>query len=148
MKIVLTAMWSCMFLLSGMALAQASGFSVGDIQIDQPWARSLPAVSKNGAVYMLLRNSGGGVDSLVAASTAVSDRAELHTHLHQDGMMMMRPIEKVEIPPGGEVALEPGGHHLMLMGLNRPMDAGGEFLMKLRFEKAGEVEVTVSIGQP
>lgn len=148
MKLILNALWFCMILVSGMVPAQASGFDVGEILVDSPWARSLPAVSRNGAVYMVLRNRGAGIDYLVAASTAVSDRAEFHTHMHQDGIMMMRRIEKIEIPAGGEVALEPGGHHLMLMGLNSPMDEGEEFQVTLRFENAGEIEVTVRIGQP
>ena len=138
---------TCLFLVSGICVSQASGFTVGDIQIDHPWARSLPAVSKNGAVYLKLSNIGSNQDSLVSASTPVADRVEFHTHIHENGMMMMRQVEKVELPGGGEATLEPGSLHLMLFGINSPMTEGKEFPLTLRFEKAGEVEVTVKVGQ-
>jgi len=137
-----------MILFSGVTISQAADFAAGDIMIDHPWARSLPAVSKNGAVYMTLRNKGTGNDSLLAAMTPVAERAEIHTHIHENGMMMMRQVEKLELTAGSETTLEPGGLHLMLFGINSPMTEGKEFPVTLSFEKAGEVEVTVSVGQP
>ena len=147
MKFFINVLCACVIFLSGLTLSQASGFAVGDIQIDHPWARSLPAVSKNGAVYLTLRNTGSDTDSLVSASTPVADRTEIHTHVHENGMMMMRQVEKVELPGGGEATLEPGGLHLMLFNINSPMTEAKEFPLTLRFEAAGEVEVTVRVGQ-
>lgn len=126
----------------------ASDFTLGEISIGDPWARPLPAVSKNGAVYMTLRNGGGGTDRLVSAWTPVAERVEIHTHVHQDGMMMMRQVRMIELPGGGGATLEPGGLHLMLFGINSPMTEGNEFPMTLRFDRAGEVEVTVKVGNP
>ena len=148
MRYVLSVEYACVILFAGMAMSQAAGFPVGDILIDHPWARSLPAVSKNGAVYMTLRNDGTGADSLVSASTPVADRTEIHTHIHESGMMMMRQIEKIELIAGAEARLEPGGLHLMLFGIYSPMTEGKQFPMSLRFENAGDVEVMVSVGQP
>lgn len=135
-------------LMSMATMSSASGVTLGEISIDDPWARPLPAVSKNGAVYMTLRNDGGGTDSLVSALTPVAERVEIHTHVHQDGMMMMRQVQMIELPGGGSATLEPGGLHLMLFGINSPMTEGREFPMVLRFDRAGEVEVTVKVGKP
>jgi len=148
MKVALKVLGACLVFLSGIAVLQAQIVTVGDVQIDHPWARPLPAISKIGAVYMTIKNSGVKNDSLVSGSSPVSERVELHTHIHENGMMMMRPVEQIEVPAGGEAALEPGGLHLMLIGLNRPMTEGEEFRLTLRFEHAGEVELTVKIGQP
>ncbi len=148
MKVALKVFGACLVFLSGITVLQAQSVTVGDVQIDHPWARPLPAISKIGAVYMTIKNSGVKNDSLVSGSSPVSERVELHTHIHENGMMMMRPVEKIEVPAGGEAALAPGGAHLMLIGLNSPMTEGKEFPLTLRFEHAGEIALTVKVGQP
>ncbi|MDF1790572.1 MAG: copper chaperone PCu(A)C, partial [Thalassobaculaceae bacterium] len=100
----------------------------------------------NGAAYLTIRNAGGSVDRLVAASTPVADRAELHTHLKDGDVMKMRAIEAVEVPADGMAMLAPGGDHLMLMGLKAPLKEGESFPITLVFEKAGEMTVTVAVG--
>jgi copper(I)-binding protein len=63
----------------------------------------------------------------------------------QDGVMRMRAVEAVEVPAHGQVALEPGGLHVMLIGLKAPLEEGGSFPLKLVFANAGEVEVVATI---
>ena len=148
MKKLLSTLLALAFSIPGIALSQSAAVSAGDLRIEQAWARPLPAVSKNGAVYMTLINGGTAAVSLTAASTPVAERVEIHTHVHENGMMMMRPVEKIELPAGGGAVLEPGGLHLMLFGINRPMTEGTEFPVMLRFERAGELEISVRVGNP
>ena len=148
MKKLLYSLLVCTAFAPGLVLSQTEGVTLGDLLIERPWARPLPAVSKNGAVYMILSNGGTSTDSLVSASTPVAERAEIHTHIHENGMMMMRQVQKIELPGGGRAVLEPGGLHLMLIGINSPMTEGKEFPVTLRFEHAGQVEVTVRVGNP
>jgi hypothetical protein len=75
----------------------------------------------------------------------VADRAELHESDMQDGVMRMRAVEAVEVPAHGQAALEPGGLHVMLIGLKAPLEEGGSFALTLVFENAGEVEVVTTI---
>lgn len=115
------------------------------LRVVDAWSRALPPVVKVGVAYMTLENQGSEVDRLIAASTPVAERAELHTHRYEDGLMKMRQIEFVDIAPGTTTSLAPGGLHLMLMGLKTPMTAGTSFSLTLTFEKAGEVEVEVPV---
>jgi hypothetical protein len=59
--------------------------------------------------------------------------------------MRMRPVDAVEVPAGGEAVLEPGGLHVMLIGLKAPLEEGDSFALRLVFEDAGEVEVVTTI---
>lgn len=122
-------------------MAQADGISV-----EAPFARASAGPVKNGAAFLTLKNGGGEADRLIAARAPVADRVELHTHLHENGVMKMRQVEAIEIPAGGMAMLKPGGDHVMLMGLKAPLQEGGSFPLTLVFEKAGEITIDVTIG--
>ena len=118
----------------------------GDLTIEHPYARATVAVQKNGAAYMVIRNRGSEPDRLLGARTGEAQAAELHgTTVTAEGVARMRPAEAVEIPPGGEAKLAPGGLHVMLVGLGSPLVEGTSFPMTLVFERAGEVEVKVMV---
>ena len=130
------------------APAAAKDYMQGDLHIMAPWSRPLPAVSVNGAAYMTLMNTGSTADRLVSVSTPAAKKAELHNHFMEGGLMKMRPVEAVEVPPGGSATLQPGGLHVMLMGLTQPLVEGRSFPLTLNFEHAGSVEVQVTVGVP
>jgi copper(I)-binding protein len=119
------------------------------IAVQQAFARATPAGAKNGAVYMTIVNHGASEDRLVAASTPVAGRAELHRTIDEGGVMKMRPVDAIPIPPaGGQAVLKPGGLHLMLLGLTAPLKLGQAFPLTLVFAKAGQLTVTVMVEKP
>lgn len=124
--------------------ARASEYTAGPITIRQPHARATVGAQPTGAGYMTLQNR-GGPDRLVAAAAAVSSAVELHSMTKDGSMMRMRRLESIELPAGATVALEPGGLHMMFVGLKAPLKAGSSFPLTLRFEKAGEAQIQVSI---
>ena len=113
--------------------------------MQNPWARASAGAHRTGAAYLTLVNHGDKVDRLVGASTPAAERAELHAHLHENGVMRMRQVEAIEVHPGEPAVLAPGGLHVMLMGLAKPLEEGARFPLTLRFEKAGEVTVQVAV---
>ena len=125
----------------------AHGYKVGAIDIGHPYARATAAGQSVGGGFLKLSN-GGAADRLVAARTAVAASVELHTMRLEGDVMRMRQLDAIELPAGRTVELEPGGTHLMLMGLKAPLKAGQSFPMVLKFEKAGEVTVDVSVEAP
>ncbi|AAQ62023.1 copper chaperone PCu(A)C [Chromobacterium violaceum] len=130
--------------LSG--LAAAHSFQLGAIQIGHPWSRAMPAASQTGGVYLSLENQGKAEDKLVSASTPRAERAEVHTHVNDNGVMRMRKVEGgVAVAPGQTVKFAPGSYHIMLLGLKQPLKAGDRFPLTLSFEKAGQVEVQVVV---
>lgn len=140
------------FLLSLAALvtllalpAAAHEYKLGELTIEHPWARATIGQTKNGAAYVTLDNAGEAADHLIAVETEAAARAELHTHTTVDGVMKMRPVERVEVAPGSPSVLKPGGMHVMLFDLEAPLVEGDSFPMTLVFEKAGRVEVEVRV---
>lgn len=123
----------------------AHDYKAGDLTIDHPWSRELPPNAPAGAAYFTLKNQGTAADRLLGVSTPRAQKSELHTHVHQNGLMKMQRVPAVEIPAKGEVAFQPGGNHVMLFGLKQPLKAGEQFPLTLEFEKAGKVEVQVKV---
>lgn len=123
----------------------AHDYTVGAIKIDHPWSRELPPNAPAGAAYFVLHNQGNEADRLLGAHTPRAGHSELHTHTHADGVMKMTKVENVDVPAKGDVAFQPGGLHVMLFDLKEPLKAGEKFPLTLKFEKAGQVEVSVSV---
>ncbi len=119
----------------------AAEIKAGDIAIDQVWSRATAPRAPAGAVYMVLSNAGTDMDRLVAAATPVAEKASLHTVSMVDGVMKMRPVDAIEVAPGEPSVLQPGGLHIMLIGLKQPLKQDKMVPIVLTFEKAGEVEV-------
>ncbi len=117
----------------------------GPLRVAGAYARANPAPGGASAAYMAISTT-GEADRLVAAESPVAARVELHTHLlDAQGVARMREVEGVDVPAGGEALLEPGGLHVMLMGLSAPLTAGQVIPLTLRFERAGAVELVVPV---
>lgn len=134
---------------AGLALvvlpAAAHDAKLGPLTIDHPWARATPGQARNGAVYLTIKTSGTEGDRLIRAETAVAGKVELHTHLHENGVMKMRPVNDIPVAPGKLTKLEPGGLHIMLLNLKAPLKVGDKFPLTLVFEKAGSTSVEVAV---
>jgi copper(I)-binding protein len=112
--------------------------------VSDAWARATPPGTTVGAAYMTIQG-GAQADRLVDASSDRAAMVHLHTVEEKDGVSKMRAIDAVEIPAGQRVALAPKSTHVMLMGLDGPLVAGQTFVVTLRFERAGELPVTVTV---
>lgn len=112
------------------------------VAVEEPWIRVMKN-GKNASVYMTLKTPKGETDVLVGATCAIAKTTELHTHILEDGIMRMRPMEKMEI--AGEKTLKPGGDHIMLIGLRRDAKVGQKIPVILRFEKSGEITVLTTV---
>ncbi|WP_439577343.1 copper chaperone PCu(A)C [Elioraea sp.] len=114
------------------------------IEVQEPWARAALA-GRTSAAYMTLVNPTETPDRLVSAASPVAQTVELHAHLHDGGVMRMRPVAGIEVHPGEPSVLAPGGLHVMLIGLMRDLRRGETIRLSLTFEKAGKVEVEVPV---
>lgn len=125
--------------------AYANDYNVGDLTIEHPWSRATVAGMVNGAGYFVIENKGSQDDVLLSATTDIAKTTELHTHIQDGEVMRMRQVENVAIPAGEKVSFEPGGLHVMMMGLEQPLVQGESFPLILQFEKSGSVTMDVSI---
>lgn len=136
-----------------MAAMKASGSMGmhGSKEAKSPAMGSMSAEAMMGptsAIYMLLSNSGKEADTLVAVKAEVSEKVELHQTTIANDVMRMEPVEKIEIPAGGQVELKKGGLHVMLLGVKQQLKAGDTFKATLVFSKAGEIPVEVEVRDP
>ena len=127
------------------ALPLTDAALAGSIDVHDPWARASAGMARAGAAFMGLRNEGEMPDRLVAASAEVSKSVELHTHIKDGDVMKMRRVDGIDLPVGGTVMLEPGGFHIMFMGLKAPLKQGSSFPLTLTFRKSGPVTVDIPV---
>ena len=129
------------------------GQNVGAQQVDyisvkQAWSRSTPPMAKNGAVYFSILNT-GPADQLIGVSTTVAKRSTLHMTKMASGPMKgvlrMQGLSAIPLPAGQSFTAKPGGHHIMLMGLKKPLKTGNTFNLTLTFKKAGKMTVSVTV---
>jgi copper(I)-binding protein len=104
----------------------------------------MPAPGQTTAVaYFDVINS-GGPDRLMSVHTPISSNAELHTHLHEDGIMKMRRVEQVDIPEKQTTSFEPGGNHVMIFEATIPSRAES-ISLTLNFEIIGEIQINAQV---
>lgn len=100
---------------------------------------SMTAVTS--AAYMTLVNHGSHPVRIVGARTAVADGAELHETRIEGMVARMGPVDAIEVPPGGQVRLEPGGLHVMLIGVTRTLEPGDRVPLTLVLDDGSELVV-------
>ncbi len=114
------------------------------VQAQQPWARATAPGQTVGAAYVTLTSP--AADRLVGGSSTVASSVQVHEMSMDNGIMRMRPLKNgLVLPAGQPTPLEPGGYHLMLMGLKTPLVAGQTFPLQLRFEHAPPMTVEVKV---
>ena len=124
-----------------------------DLVVRDAWVRAAAvpedmAALVNSAAYLTIENRGNAPDRLVEVSFDGAKRVDLHeSFVNEQGIASMRPVDFVEVPPGGEARLEPGGLHVMLMGLVGPLSVGDSVTTVLQFEVTGRVSVITVVRQ-
>ena len=131
--------------LLGWLSAASPAVGSGALSLEGAWARASIGSSKVSAVYLVVTNRGEAADRLVGAETERAGRATIHRSVVEDGVMKMRQVDAVEVPPGESVRLEPGGLHLMLTGIASPLETGRSIPVTLFFERAGKLVLSVPV---
>ena len=120
-----------------------------DVIVEKAWTRaSLSKAVKNAAAYVDIENKADKSDILLGVDGNVADRVEVHEMTFKDGVMHMNEIPELHVPAGKVIHLEPGGYHIMLLGLKKPLYEGQQFELTFKFKNAGEVPVTVNTLEP
>ena len=134
-------------LLLGSAIhVHAAGYKLGDISVTDPHARPTVVKQPSGAAYVTVENRGKAADRLLGVSSPVAESAAIHTMAMDGDIMRMREAGPLPLAPAAKVEMKPGaGYHIMLIGLKRPLQPGDSFPVTLSFEKAGKLEVLVTV---
>ena len=127
------------------APAIAHQYEVGNLVIGHPWSRPTAAGMSMGVAYLSITNNGTLTEVLTGASSPAADAVQFHQTTISDGMARMRPLTELSIAPGATVKVEPGGIHLMLVGLKAPLESGKSVPLTLEFRHAGRITVQLAI---
>lgn len=117
------------------------------IEVRDAWAAQTPGGVDVSAGYLVISNGGDADDRLISASSPRAARVEIHEMVMDGAVMRMRPLQALVIPGHGEVALAPGGQHLMFFGVTQPFVQEESVEARLVFETAGEVVVSLPVRQ-
>jgi copper(I)-binding protein len=119
--------------LAGVVPAYAAALDIAGA-----WLRQPPPGQTSVAIYMELHNGGSAPLAVVGARVEGAASASVHGHRHADGMMRMYPVPRLEIAPGAELSLQPGGYHLMVGGMGSALQPGALLPFCLRLEDGVE----------
>lgn len=133
------------FVLLGLSHAALAQAAADQVTVKDPYVRAVPPGQPNSASFMTLHNGGKQQHALVGAESPVSKIVELHTHNMVDGMMRMRPVDKIDLPAGEMTGLEPGGLHVMLIGLKQQLVPDETISMTLVFEDGSKKKITMPV---
>jgi len=134
-------LFSILLIISAVATAAESP----SVRVENPRAAETPPGAKTGAVYLDLVNT-GGADRLVGAEAGdITGYTELHTTMLEGNTMRMKKVEAIDLPSGATTSLKPGGLHIMLIDIKKQLQAGQDFPLTLRLEKAGTMRVSVPV---
>ena len=123
-----------------------SGVVHAQVAVDAPWVRA--TVPQQTATGAFMRLTASRDLRLIGARSNIAQHTEVHEMAMQGQMMRMREVAAVPLPRGQAVALAPGGYHVMLIGLKRPLAAGEQVTLTLVFEDAGGKRTEQTVQAP
>jgi hypothetical protein len=135
-----------MVFLTACGMSQ-SVVKAGPFEITQPMAMAAQTGGTTGA-FMTIKNTGSEADWLIGASFAQAEMTQVHETVMENDVMTMREVPALEIPAGQAVELRHGSYHIMLMGLTADLTPGETVTVTLKFEKAGEISVPLTVMKP
>ena len=130
-------------MVAALCLAAAISPAWAQVKVEAAWARPTVPGQQGSGGFMTLRSE--RADRLLGGSTSVAERFELHSMTMQGDVMQMRQVDAIALPAGQKVELKPGGLHVMFIGLKHPLTQGSKVPVTLRFERAGEVKIEMTV---
>ncbi len=116
-----------------------------DVSIIDPYVRAVAPGQTVSAAFLQLENKSAETRTIVNAVSPISKVVELHSHIHENGMMKMRRIDSIEIPAHGKTVLKPGGLHIMLIGLHKPLKLDQKVSITLEFKNGSSQTIEAPV---
>lgn len=133
-----------LLLLACACLLSINSFA-SDLTVSDQYIRATPPHAKNSASFLTITNHTNTNIKLVGASSDIAKRVELHNHIKEDGMMKMRQVEAVQITANSSTSLQPGGYHIMFLGLNNNLTEGQSVKVTLYFDNGNELNIDAPV---
>jgi len=134
-------------MMIALAVALASGAAsapaLAQVEVKSAWVRATVAAQKTGGAYMEITSAKDA--TLIGAQTPVAGAAEVHETRMENNVMRMRAVPRLALPAGKTVQFKPGGYHLMLVDLKRPLKKGETVPLRLTIENKDKSLATVEV---
>lgn len=128
-------------------MMMAGAAMAADVEVHDAWVRGVVPAQKSTGAFMQLTSPAGA--TLVGAASPAAAKVELHEMAMEGNVMRMRPVPRLALAPGQTVALKPGGYHVMLIGLKKPLVDGDKvpltLLLEGRDKQVDKVEVSAEV---
>jgi periplasmic copper chaperone A len=112
-------------------------------------ATGMPGMSAaTSAIYLTIQNTGSQADRLVSATSSVAQSIEIHQSQVQNNVASMQKLDNLALPAKSKIQFQPGGYHLMLIGISRNLNPGDKITVNLQFEKSAPILVEVEVRGP
>lgn len=134
------------FLATGLSLLALSLPAAALVSVEDPWVRATVQHQKVTGAFMRLTAQSDA--KLVSAASPVAGTVEIHEMVMEQEVMKMRPISELALPAGKMVELKPGAHHVMLLDLRKPLQAGETVPLVLTLEGKDGKRETVEVAAP
>lgn len=115
-----------------------------ELQLEDGYVTATLAGAPTSAAYLTLSNT-DPEDWVLTGAEAESMTVMLHSQQMQGNMMQMRHLSEATVPAGGKLSLQPGGNHLMLMGLNAPLVEGQRLSLTLTFRQHPPMQISLPV---
>jgi copper(I)-binding protein len=146
MKVLFSSLFAVLVFITSPVFAGEKKMkeTASNLSISHIWGK--PNYGPNGAAYFTLKNNGKTARHLIGASSPLSDRVELHTHLKEDGVMKMRKMKDgIIVKPGETLHFKPAGNHIMLMSMKEKLKPGATYDLQLKFKDGSTEKLKVAI---
>ncbi|MGH1406852.1 MAG: copper chaperone PCu(A)C [Rhodomicrobiaceae bacterium] len=146
MKVLFSSLFAVLVFITSPVFAgdEKMKETASNLSISHVWGK--PNYGPNGAAYFTLKNNGKTARHLIGASSPLSDRVELHTHLKEDGVMKMRKMKDgIIVKPGETLHFKPAGNHIMLMSMKEKLKPGATYDLQLKFKDGSTEKLKVAI---
>ena len=122
-----------------------AGFLNENMVVSNAWVQAMPPSQTTTAAYMVIENNSPKEEILISAFSEMAGAAEIHQMSDMNGMMHMAMMPNVRIPAMGKVTLKPGGVHIMLINLKKPVNKGDIIPITLHFQDGGSIMVNADV---
>jgi hypothetical protein len=119
--------------------------SFAHIEVSDAYVRGLPPGQPNTAAFMAVLNDTTDDITLVGVNSTAAKVVEMHRHSHVNGVMQMRQVKTIDIESGEQFMFSPGGYHIMLIGLHKPLRHGDNVALELIFSSGAKVMLTTIV---
>jgi len=116
-----------------------------DIFVSDAWVQAGPPSQNNSAAYLTITNNSSKEAILVSAASDIAGAVEIHQMSDTNGMMNMAMVSNVHIPAMGKITLQPGGFHIMLINLKKPVNKRDIIPITLHFQDGSSIMVNAVV---